>query len=518
MKHWLHLLGTMVATAVFAVALWLLWHELKDFRPADIRQHLATLSSRQLGLAVALTVLNYAVLLGYDLLAMRAVGCRLPLGKVALASFTGFALSANLGALLGGTSARVRLYAAWGLNSSQIIPLIIMLGITFWIGVFALAGGVFVASPFPIPPKLALPIESVRPLGLVLLAVVGIFLVLTRVRRIRLHVGGVEFSLPSTRIALAQALVAATDLALAAACLYVLLPQGLELAYTEFLGIYLLGVTAAVITHVPGGVGIFELIVLTFIPSPDTGAAVASLLAFRVIYYLLPLIVAVGLLAVHEVVLRWNAVRRGTQIIGVWCVVAAPWLLTLTVTATAAWLVIMEITPLSADQQAAVRNRLPLAVLELGHLVGAINAIALLLAAGRLLRPTPRDFRLVFSLLFVAAVCSLLNGFDIVSTIAALGTWGLIWLARPVVDQGDPQHDGSIYRVWRALVVMILLAAIWLALWIYHPAGYDHAMWTEVSFAADGPRVLRAAALVGAWLILVGGYYVARRVGADERS
>ena len=101
---------------------------------------------------VLLTVLNYAILVGYDWFAVRWVGEKdLPLRKIALASFTGYAFSYNFGATLFGTSIRYRLYSAWGMSLRKILDLLVILGLTFWFGVFTLAGVVFMATPFQIP-------------------------------------------------------------------------------------------------------------------------------------------------------------------------------------------------------------------------------------------------------------------------------------------------------------------------------------------------------------------------------
>ena len=98
-----------------------------------------------------MTVVNYMILVGYDYLAVRHVGEPLGLGKIALASFTGYACSYNIGATIAGTSIRYRLYSAWGMSSLRILQLLVILGLTFWFGVFALAGVIFVADPPHVP-------------------------------------------------------------------------------------------------------------------------------------------------------------------------------------------------------------------------------------------------------------------------------------------------------------------------------------------------------------------------------
>ena len=149
MKKWLHQIGPFVVVIIFIVAARMLYKDLQHYRIRDIREAAVQIPPWRLWAAVGLTVVNYLVLIGYDYLAIRAIGHPLSLGRVALASFTGFVTSYNFGALLGGTSVRYRLYSAWGLSAVEILQLVVMLGITFWVGIFALAGVFFVVEPFP---------------------------------------------------------------------------------------------------------------------------------------------------------------------------------------------------------------------------------------------------------------------------------------------------------------------------------------------------------------------------------
>lgn len=305
----------LIVLAVFLVAVALLGRELRHYNLREVIQSLERITASRLWFAVGLTVVNYMILIGYDWLAIRSVGHPLPLRKIALASFTGHAVSYNFGALLGGTTVRYRLYSAWGLSTIEIVKLVTMLGVIFWVGALFLAGMVFVLQPLPIPEELHLPLEHVRPLGWVLLLIVASWLGLTLFRRRPLVIREQAFVLPTFRTSLWQMAIASADLAVAAGVLYVLMPGDLPLAYWEFLGAYLLGVVAVLFTHVPGGLGVFELVLLKLVAPESEGApgdsegVLAGLLVFRVIYYLIPLLVASILLAVNELRLRTAPLR-----------------------------------------------------------------------------------------------------------------------------------------------------------------------------------------------------------------
>jgi uncharacterized membrane protein YbhN (UPF0104 family) len=148
--------GRLLVLLVFLAAAWLLYDRLKEYTFGQIREAIAAMPTWHIVAASLLTVLNYVILIGYDWLAVRWVGEKdLPLRKIALASFAGYAFSYNFGATLFGTSIRYRLYSAWGVPLLKIVKLLVILGLTFWFGVFTLAGVVFVVAPFSIPAGLS---------------------------------------------------------------------------------------------------------------------------------------------------------------------------------------------------------------------------------------------------------------------------------------------------------------------------------------------------------------------------
>ncbi len=296
-RHWLQLSITAV---VFLAAIWLLYYELRKYNWPVVWRSVQELPHSQILMALGLTLLNFLILIGYEFQAVRAIGHPLAIRRIALGSFIGTAVSLNVGALLGGTPVRIRLYTSWGLTAVEIAKLMAMLAVTFWVGALALAGVVFVYDPIPVPPDLQLPFENVRPLGYVLLVVVFCYVSLSLIRREPILIGKHRFTLPSLKLTLSQIVIASLDQIVAAGVMYALIPKPAPIPFTEFLGVYLLAVTAVLITHVPGGVGVLELIMLTLVKSDDREGMAAALIVFRVIYYMLPLLIAVFMLGFNE--------------------------------------------------------------------------------------------------------------------------------------------------------------------------------------------------------------------------
>ncbi len=305
MKKFLPILGKLLVVVIFLFACWLLYHKIRSYSLKEIIDSILHIHSFQLLTAALLVILNYIILVGYDWLAVHAIHRRLHLVRVALVSFTGCAISYNLGALLGGTTVRYRLYSAWGFHPLDIVRLVLMLAVTFWIGALGLAGGVLLFANVHIPPELGIDPSHVRPLGGILLAVCIFYLTVCYWAKERpIVLFKKNFALPSLHLALAQTGVACADLLVAAACLYALLPVHASLTFADFLPNYLFAQVAVVLTHVPGGVGVLEAILMHIVHGVDPRRLFGAILIFRVLYYLIPLLVSTIILFFYEFHLR----------------------------------------------------------------------------------------------------------------------------------------------------------------------------------------------------------------------
>lgn len=301
MKKILPYLGKLLVLCIFLFAIHLLLRELRHYQLSSIVQSFRQIPVRHLALSFIIMLFSYFILMGYDWLALKAIHKKLPLRKVAFVSFIGQVVSYNFGALLGGTTVRYRLYSSWGFSTLDIMRLVLMLAVTFWVGALGLAGMIFLLVPIDVPPELGLSNDIIQPLGAFLVGLMLLYLLVCYCAKSRpLIIMRKEFHLPSLHIALAQTLVAWADLIVAAACLFILLPKG-DLTFWEFMPGYLMAQVAVVLTHVPGGVGVLEVVIRHLTPDVSFQAIIAALLTFRVIYYLIPLLVAAILLGLFEI-------------------------------------------------------------------------------------------------------------------------------------------------------------------------------------------------------------------------
>ncbi len=293
---------------LFSVALWVLHLQLAEYHIHEIMAEMRALPRHRIAWSLALIALNYALLTAYEFLAVRSIRHPLPYRKISLASFIGYALSNNVGfATLSGGSIRYRMYSSWGLSSSEIMRVITSVTITFWLGFLALAGTVFLSEPVAVPQSLHLPFASARPLGAVFVALVAGYLVWSARRHLPITFRGSNVSLPLARFAVAQVAISSLDFALAGSALYLVLPSSVSVSYSGVLGMYLLAMVAGMVSQVPGGLGVFETVMLVLLAGEAPASALlGSLLAYRVLYYLLPLGIATMLFVAFEVRQRWE--------------------------------------------------------------------------------------------------------------------------------------------------------------------------------------------------------------------
>jgi len=270
----------------------------------DIQRALARIGWHRLFAAAAVTALSYVVLTGYDVIALRIIGRQVRYRRAALASFTSYVFSHNLGfALLTGGTARLRIYRPAGLGIGEVAHIMVLTGITFWSGILTLLGFGLILQPGDVAiAGMTLTYPAHAAIGAAGLAILGAAVLALHWYRGRTLVAfGRTIPLPSVRQAALQILLAGIDILLAATALLVLLPDSAAGLFPALLLGYLVAIVTGLITHAPGGVGVFEAVMLVSLPEVDRATLFAALLAYRLIYYLVPLAIGMLAFALHEI-------------------------------------------------------------------------------------------------------------------------------------------------------------------------------------------------------------------------
>lgn len=264
-------------------------------RAIDWTQVVATIAGYDLGtlvVAVALTAASYLVYCGYDLAARRYAHHHLSTRRVITIAGIAYALALNIGALVGGAGFRFRMYSRAGLGVAAISRVVVFSTSTNWLGYLLLAGVLFASGSAVPPPRFASASTWLQAAGFVMLALALLYLFAChRLHGRVFHLRGHHFRLPSVPLALTQFTLAAINWSLMAGIIFVLLPASVE--YPVVLGACLFAAVATALAHVPAGLGVLEAVfVAAFahrVPAPQV---VAALLAYRAVYYLMPLLLA----------------------------------------------------------------------------------------------------------------------------------------------------------------------------------------------------------------------------------
>ena len=289
--------------AVIALAAAALRHILIHTSWDDIRAAVRRIGPARLLLSLGITAISYVVLTGYDLIAQRIIGRRTGYPVAALASFTSYIFSHNFGfAVLTGGTARWRIYRRAGLTLGEVAQIMVLAGVTFWCGVFLLLGVGLVLRPGALTiGTLEIGATIRETCGLALLGAIAVtLLLLHRAAGRSLRLFGWTLVLPTVPLALAQLALAALDTTLATAALFVLVPDLSPAAFPNLILGYVVAFVSGLLTHAPGGVGVFEAVMLVALPRIDRATLFAALLVYRCVYYLVPLAVGLILFLLHE--------------------------------------------------------------------------------------------------------------------------------------------------------------------------------------------------------------------------
>ena len=292
-----------VFTLLFFVGIVLvLKQELSKYNIWDIITSLSTINKRNLNFAILLTFTGYLVIAHYDRVAFAAVKYRLQTIKILTTAFISYGISNNTGfALLIGGGIRSYIYSSYRVPKKNIAKVIAFSNFNFWLGLLAVGGITFTINPIPIPQLLQMIFLTVRPLGIIFLTLLSIYLYFSWQQK-SITIKGEKLIIPSLFISLSLITISFLDRAIASSVLYFLLPSHTNISYGSFFGIYVLGITAGIMSNVPGGLGVFETVILYLLPKQATSSDIlASLLAYRAIYFLLPLFISLVLLGFYEI-------------------------------------------------------------------------------------------------------------------------------------------------------------------------------------------------------------------------
>jgi uncharacterized membrane protein YbhN (UPF0104 family) len=298
-SRWRRRVLAIFSLLVFAVSARLLFVAFRTLNRAAVAD--AVLGWRErFPFAILLCGLSFLVVGVIEWRAMRWAGARTPFGLALRVSFiaNGFAHSLGATALVAG-AVRARLYARHGVDVTTAAAATVYQLSTSAAGFAALAGAALLATPGGG--------GATRVIGGLMMGALALYLMLCALARGSARLFSRTLALPSLKDALAQIGLGVLDNGLAMSILWMLLPAG-RIAYPHFVAAYVAAYVGGALSGVPGGLGPFEGVLSRLLGAVDKPGLAAAFLGFRLIFYLLPLVLAACLYA-RELVAERGARR-----------------------------------------------------------------------------------------------------------------------------------------------------------------------------------------------------------------
>ncbi|CAN7476293.1 UPF0104 family protein [Neorhizobium sp. LjRoot104] len=298
-----HLFKLLIGAAI-CLAVFLVYRSLGRYTLDEIEESVRSIVAFRLATAFFFVILSYLCLGGFDALAVRYAGKPLPLRQTSLASFTALSIGHNVGlAALSSGAVRYRFYTRWGLTGEDVAKVIVFCGATVCLGLGTLAGLALLLQPGEAADLLGLDRTARLALGLVCLTGPAAYLLICAFVRRPLVVRSWRFEPPAIQLAFGQIVIGTLNFACVAASIHQLLASFTDAGYLNVASAYVTANIAALISHVPGGLGVLEATMLGILP---TSASIGALIAFRVLYFFVPLAVGVPTFLVTEAYYRYR--------------------------------------------------------------------------------------------------------------------------------------------------------------------------------------------------------------------
>lgn len=499
------LLPILLTAALFAGGAYALYHLLKPVNFRDVMTQIRGTPWSIIALALLATTGGYAALIGYDWSALRYIKKKLPLPVIIMGGFLGYSFGNTIGVgPISGGAVRYRIYSALGLNGFDIARIAAFGSLAFSFGATILGFGALAYHPYALESLTPVSPEILRMISLAMLLVMIGLLAVLALRKSTITIRGFRLVSPSPGVMLGQLGFTAIDLLLAATTLYLLLPPN-DLGFVTFLAVFAAGMAAGVLSHIPGGVGVFETVIIAALPaSVPVEQAAAGLLLYRLIYYLVPFALALVVLSVSELKMARDNVT-GAQVQALTPIFKAvssivPLAMAAMIFASGAFMLISALIPATSNFAEDLELLLPVGFVEGGALLSSAIGAALIVVAHAMVRRVEGAYWLAAGALGAGAVVSLFHGLDY-ERAAVLAMALLVLLpCRREFYRSTRLTRNALSPTWIVLVAAVVLAAFAVFFFANKSTPYSNELWWQFAVDKRAPRAMRAG-LVGSLVL-----------------
>jgi uncharacterized membrane protein YbhN (UPF0104 family) len=308
---WGHIGAAVFSLVLISIAFFKLFEILRGINLHEVGLALKSYEWTDIALSASFVAFGYITLTFYDLFALRTLGRNdISYRTAALAGFTSYSVGHNVGAsVLTGGAVRYRIYSASGLTAIDVAKLCFLTGLTFWLGNATVLGLGIAYTPGAAHEIDRLPLWFNRGLAIAVLCVLVAYVAwVWRTPRV---IGTKHFivKLPNGPLTLLQILIGIVDLGCCAVAMYVLLPDEPSIGFINLAVIFVSATLLGFASHSPGGLGVFDAAMLVALWQYDKEELLAGLLLFRLLYYVVPFIIALCVLGVREILLGLRGQR-----------------------------------------------------------------------------------------------------------------------------------------------------------------------------------------------------------------
>ncbi|MEJ5899107.1 bifunctional lysylphosphatidylglycerol flippase/synthetase MprF [Ochrobactrum teleogrylli] len=520
LRRYQHFLFPVAGIAIALLAIYVLETMLQHTSRSETLAALHSISWTTLSLAVFFTVLSYAAVALYDVVAVDTIAPnQIPRRIAAVAGAAGYAISNALGfSLLTGGALRYRIYAAEGVSLADIGKIVGTSWFAIWFALIIMVGAALLIDPQDVPWLSAIDSRIDIVAGVVILGGIGWLIYWLSHGERSVRIGSFSLRLPNSKGALIQICAGLVDVGAAAATLYVLMPADAVPSFAVFALVYVIAIVLGIASHAPGGLGAFEATIIAGLGLGGKPDAIAALLAYRIIYTVMPLVVATA------GILVWEAMRR-RQMLGKQAAFAKRLFEPLVPSLSAGIIFLGGIILLISGATPNLRYRVELLsdivpefLMEMSHLAASLVGVALLIVARGLSKRLERAWVAAMTLLLSGAVFSLAKGLDweeaVILCIFALTLWNFrdSFYRRPISGPFELSWN------WITTVGTTVLVSTWLGFFVYRHVEYSSDLWWDFAWSGNAPRFLRATVLVFAVVAAVGLHSIINRNSHRRRK
>lgn len=490
-----HAAGLALGFVILALALYFLAGEIGTFDPGAVRAALETMRGPAVGSALVATAVGFAAIALYERGALHLMGRRDIPDRLALE--TGYVANA-IGYVLGfpaitAGAIRWRAYSAAGMGPGAIATLTAISSATLWGGIAIVFAAALAFDPGSTAGLVGLPAETDRVIGIALLVAIGAvaLALLFGPRTFTLRTRTI--TLPGRGLVVAQVGLGLLDIAAAIATLWFLLPVDAVVAPGQLAGVFVVAIVLGFVSHVPGGLGVFEALMIAGLPQISSDSLLASLIVFRVVYYLVPFVPAVLLLGWRTLLAEDTGAGRIARLSARLLGPLAPSIATAAVFAGGVVLLVSGALPAAGGRMHWLHHVVPLPFVETSHLIGSVVGVVLLILARGLLLRLRSAWRVTVMLLAAAIVVSLIKGFDYEEAVLCALVLGLLVVERGAFYRLGSVLDQPFSPAWIFVIALVVATTMFIGFLAFSDVDYSNQLWWDFHYKGDAPRFLRAS-------------------------